>query len=264
VIQEQNAMPGITSRILGRWADVVHVPFQAAAGFFPYKRARITGNPIRPEIASAHDSRGKLGLKTDRLTISFLGGSQGAKSINSAVLEALKLLTKFAPSLQIIHQTGELDFPTVREAYDKLPFLAIVQPYFYTIEDVYAATDLVVCRAGGMTLAEITARGLPAVLIPYPYAAGDHQTFNARVLEENGGAVMIRNDQLTGGRLAEVIISLIEDRKKLSDMAMRSGSSGKPDAAREIAESVISLAQALEKLEQRVLQAFGKSLSKGY
>jgi UDP-N-acetylglucosamine--N-acetylmuramyl-(pentapeptide) pyrophosphoryl-undecaprenol N-acetylglucosamine transferase len=245
LIQEQNAMPGITNRIMGRWADEIHIPFPAAARFFPSGRTMVTGNPIRPEIVTTKASareREKLGLEKDKLTVSFLGGSQGASSINAAALGALKHLLKFRPYLQIIHQTGESDLSSVKDTYGKLPFTAIVQPYFDMIEDVYAATDLVVCRSGGMTIAEITARGLPAVLVPYPFAAGDEQTFNAQVLEKNGAAVMIQDDQLTGERLADILISLIQDRKKLFDMAEKSRSLGKPRAAREIARAVLSLA----------------------
>jgi len=245
LIQEQNAVPGITSRIMGRWADEIYIPFPAAARFFPSGKAKVTGNPIRPEIVAAKASaeeREKLGLEKDKLTISFLGGSQGASSINAAAVGALKYLLRFAPHLQIIHQTGERDFLTIKKAYDELPFTIVVQPYFDTIEDVYAVTDMVVCRSGGMTIAEITACGLPAVLIPYPFAAGDEQTFNAQVLEKSGAAVMIQNDQLTGERLANVLTSLIQDKKRLSDMAEKSRSLGRPEAAREIARSALSIA----------------------
>ena len=242
LIQEQNVMPGITNRIMGRWADEIRIPFPAAARFFPAGRTRVSGNPIRPEIVTASGGREKLGLEKDKLTISFIGGSQGASSINAAAVEGLKRLVKFAPHLQIIHQTGKLDSATVTRAHDELPFAAVVRPYFDAMEDVYAATDLIVCRSGAMTLAEVTARGLPAVLIPYPFAAGDHQTYNAQVLERNGAAVMIRDDQLTGERLADVLTPLIQDREKLSAMAKKSRSLGKPGAAREIARSVLSLA----------------------
>ena len=245
LIQEQNAMPGITNRIMGRWADEIHIPFLAAARFFPSGRTKVTGNPVRPEIAAAKASAGereKLGLEKDRLTISFLGGSQGASSINAAAVGALKRLVRFAPRLQIIHQTGEPDFPTIKKSYDELPFVTVVQPYFDTIEDVYAATDLVVCRSGGMTVAEITVRGLPAILIPYPFAAGDEQTFNAQALERSGAAVMIQNGQLTGERLADVLTSLIQDKERLSEMAEKSRSLGRPEAAREIARSALSIA----------------------
>ncbi len=243
LIQEQNALPGVTNRILGRWADEIHVPFDVAARFFPPGRTKITSNPVRPEIVAASGSCGKLGLTEDKLTISFLGGSQGASSINAAAVGALKHLVRFAPDIQIIHQTGSSDFPVIRKAYDELPFVSSIQPYFDKMEDVYAATHLVVCRAGAMTLAEVTTCGLPAVLIPYPFAAGGHQTFNARVLEKNGAAVMIRDEELTGERLADVLVSLIQDRQKLSFMAEKSHSLGKPGAARKIASSALSLAK---------------------
>ena len=242
LIQEQNAIPGITNRIMGRWADEIYIPFVAASRFFPPGRTTVTGNPIRPEIVAASEGREKLGLEKDKLTISFLGGSQGASSINAAAVGALERLVEFAPHLQVIHQTGESDFSTVKKAYDESPFVTVVRPYFDTIEDVYTATDLVVCRSGGMTVAEITACGLPAILIPYPFAAGDEQTYNAQVLEKNDAAVMIRDRQLTGERLADVLISLIQNRKRLSDMAEKSRSLGRPRAAREIAESALSLA----------------------
>jgi UDP-N-acetylglucosamine--N-acetylmuramyl-(pentapeptide) pyrophosphoryl-undecaprenol N-acetylglucosamine transferase len=238
-------MPGITNRMMARWADEIHIPFPSAARFFSASsrgNIRITANPIRSEIMKSSSGREKLGLSKNKLTIAFVGGSQGASSINSAVVGALKHLAKFAPDVQMIHQTGKSDLLAVKEAYDRSPFEAIVQPYFHTIEDVYAATDLMVCRSGAMTLAEITACGLPAVLVPYPFATGDHQTFNAQALEKHGAAVMLKDDQLTGESLADVLISLIQDRKKLSKMAQRSHSLGRPGAAQKIARAALSLA----------------------
>jgi len=240
-IQEQNTVPGITNRILGRLVGEIYVPFEEAVKFFPQEKTRITGNPVRSEIATTPDSREKLGLDKNKLTISFLGGSQGARSINVAAIDALKLLSEFTSEIQIIHQTGESDFSMVKEAYDKSPFKAIVQPFYPKIEEVYAATDLAVCRSGAMTLAEITARGLPAILVPYPYAASDEQTFNAKALENKGAAIMIKDSKLTGEFLANTITSLIKDKNRLSNMANKSKSLGKPDAAQEIAQSVISL-----------------------
>jgi len=247
LIQEQNAMPGITSRFMGRWADEIHVPFEDAAKFFPDGRTRITGNPIRPEIASVSGGREKLGLDKEKLTISFLGGSQGASSINKAAVEALKLMTDFSSQIQIIHQTGEPDFPAISEAYDKLPFESVVQPYFHSIEYVYNASDLVVCRSGAMTLAEVTTCGLPAVLIPYPFSAGDHQTYNALALEKNGAAVMIRDNQLTGQVLADILEPLIGDKKKLSLMAEKSRSMGDFEGTRKIAQAALALAHTKSK-----------------
>ena len=241
VIQEQNAFPGVTNRMLGRYAKEIHVPFMEAAKYLPQEKIKITGNPIRSEIVTTPDSHEKLGLDKNKLTISFFGGSQGARSINLAVVNALKQLSECDSDIQIVHQTGESDFSMVKETYSKSPLKAIVQPFFNNVEEVYSATDLMVCRSGAMTLAEITAKGLPAILIPYPYATDDHQTFNAKALEDSGAAIMLKDSQLTGELLANTIISLVKDKDRLSSMSMKSKSLGKPDAAQEIARSVISL-----------------------
>lgn len=241
VIQEQNALPGVTNRIVGRWATEVHVPFEVAAKYFPSNRTKITGNPVRPEIVTAMGDYKKLGLEQDKLTMLFMGGSQGARSINNAAIEALERLPQFGSCVQVIHQTGEQDFSSVKEAYERLPFVKVVRPYFDAMQDAYAVADLVVCRCGAMTLAELAACGLPAVLVPYPYSAEGHQTFNAQALEEKGAGVMISDDQLTGERLADVLSTLIQDKERLSSMAEVSRSLGKPEAAREIASSALSL-----------------------
>ena len=241
VIQEQNALPGVTNRIMGRWADEIHVPFEAAIKYFPPGRTKITGNPVRPEIVTATGDYEKLGLDKNKLTILFMGGSQGAKSINAAAVAALERLGQFESRIQIIHQTGKQDFLNTQKAYDKLPFAKIVQPYYDRIQDIYAVTDLAVCRSGAMTLAELAARGLPSALIPYPYSAEGHQAFNAKAFEEKGAAIMIRDAQLTGESLANILSNLIQDREKLSRMAEASRSLGKPEAARKIACSALSL-----------------------
>lgn len=241
VIQEQNALPGVTNRIMGRWADEIHVPFSAAVRYFPAGRTKLTGNPVRPEIVTATGDRAKLGLDENKLTILFMGGSQGASSINAAAVEAFGRLDQFVSQIQVIHQTGKRDFSTIKKAYDELPFVSIVQPYFDEMQNIYPVTDLVVCRSGAMTLAELAVRGLPAILIPYPYSAEGHQKFNAKVLEQKGAAVMIDDDQFTSERLTDILSTLIQDREKLSGMAEISRSLSKPDAARKIASSALAL-----------------------
>jgi len=241
LIQEQNAMPGVTNRILGRWATEIYIPFLTAAKFFPSGRTRITGNPVRPEIATAPSGREKFGLSEDKLTISFVGGSQGSSSINAAAIAALKRMTEFSPQIQIIHQTGERDFQNIKKVYDDLPFTAVVQPYFDSIEYVYSSTDLIVCRSGATTLAEITVRGLPAVLIPHPLGQTS-QKFNAEVVKKSGAAVVIQDNQLNGERLADTLTPLIGDREKLSEMGRNSRSLGNSDAAHEIAERALLFA----------------------
>lgn len=247
LIQEQNAIPGITNRIVGRWADEIHVPFQEAVKFFPEDKTKITPNPIREEITTAYGGKKKLGLNEDKTTILFMGGSQGASSINAAAVDAMNRLTDLADQIQAIHQTGNLDIQSVKEAYNKLPFTSLVKPFFDNMEDVYSATDMAVCRAGASTLAELTACGIPAVLIPYPYATNDHQTFNALALEKNGAALMIKNADLNGEVLENTIRSMIHDKEKLVVMSKNSRSMGSPNAARDIAEAALSIALNYEK-----------------
>lgn len=242
VIQEQNALPGITNRIVGRWANEIHVPFEAAADFFNPEKIKLSGNPVRPEMAMAKKNYDKLGLEADKLTISFFGGSQGATSINNAAVAALEILPGLADRIQVVHQTGKSDFSAIKRKYDNLPFTNVVQPYFDEIQDVYAVTDLIVCRSGAMTLAEIAVCGLPAVLVPYPYSAEGHQEVNAKVLEDKRAAIMVHDAQLTGGSLADILFELIQDKDRLSSMAEISQSLGKPEAARKIAQSVLLLA----------------------
>ena len=195
LIQEQNALPGITNRIMGRWAAEIHVPFEEAVRYFSPEKVKITPNPIREGLTDVTGGREKFGLSHDKFTISFIGGSQGASSINKAAVEAFKRLIHLASSIQIIHQTGNHDFQSIKEEYDKLPFTAVVQPYFDNIEYLYSATDLVVCRSGAMTLAEIAACGIPAILVPYPYSAEGHQIFNAQAIEKSGAGIMIRDEE---------------------------------------------------------------------
>lgn len=241
VIQEQNAFPGVTNRILGRWAKEIYTHFAESIKFFPSEKTKVTGNPVRSEVIDAKPCHEKLGLDEKKFTVSVFGGSQGARSINMAMIDALPYLSEFASEIQIVHQTGERDIQTVKEAYKKYPIKAIIQPFFYNIYDIYASTDLMVCRSSAMTLSEITLRGLPAILIPYPYATGDHQTFNAKALEENGAGIMIKDSDLKGENLAETIISLLKDKNRLAEMAKNSKALGKPNSTQEIAKSIISL-----------------------
>lgn len=247
VIQEQNAVPGITNRILGKWAREIYVPFCEARKFFDARKVRLTGNPIRKEIYSTRGDHSKLGLSSNKVTITFLGGSQGSRSINSAAIEAITYLSDHASKIQIIHQTGERDWQRVSDAYNNTSIKALVKPYFHSIEEIYSVSDLVVSRSGGVTVAEITARGLPAILIPYPYAAVNEQAHNAKVLERRGAAIVIADSELNGKKLADTIISLLNDENRLSEMAQSSKSLGRPMAAYIIAKSVISLANNCSK-----------------
>jgi len=243
IIQEQNTVPGLTNRILGRFVDEIHIAFDEAAEYFKPEKTLLTGNPVRREIASAKGDYEKLGLNDAMMTIFVLGGSQGASSLNRAMMEALSLLESFAHKIQIVHQARDDDIDEVTSRYESSNITNLVQPFFNNIHDIYSLTDLMVCRAGAMTLAEVTACGLPAIVVPYPYATSDHQTKNAQAMQKNGAAILIKTEELTGERLAKTIISLLEDEKSLTQMANASRKLGKPDAVETLAKAVLNLAK---------------------
>jgi undecaprenyldiphospho-muramoylpentapeptide beta-N-acetylglucosaminyltransferase len=261
VIQEQNALPGLTNRILARFADKVAVGYEAAAlSFGRGDKLVVTGNPIRPEIVAMTRQRGaaRLGVDPTKRLVLITGASQGARSINHAVLEAFpKLTTLDAQFLIATGAAGFKDFVSgVRAQAGKgRPFLdgqgerfgnLMAVPYLYDMPAALAASDLVVGRAGALSIAEITARGLPAILIPYPYAAENHQEKNARVLEAAGAARVILDRELNAARLYDEIASLLADDERLAAMAEASRKLGKPDAVWEIValiEGVVALRQ---------------------
>lgn len=254
LIHEQNAWPGGTNRMLARWVDRVALGYQEAGRHLRAKDKPIhTGNPVRADVlaASRTEALRKLGLRHDRLTVVIMGGSRGAASINEAVWSVRDQLRNDV-RLQVIHQTGAAGFDAVKERYAQIDIHAAedgsindgqlrVVPYLYDMPTVLAAADVVVSRAGALSLAEITARGLPAILVPYPYAAGDHQTFNARSLVAAGAAHMIADKELTGERLLHTLLPLIEHPDRRQKMAEAAKSLGRPDAANALAELIVDL-----------------------
>jgi len=236
VIQEQNAYPGLTNRTLGRFADKVALGFKEAAPFFPEGSSVHTGNPVRSGLGEA-DRSGSLkafGLDEDKATVLVFGGSGGAHSINMAVTESLGMMDSLTGGLQFIHQTGEKDQAVVEDAYRKSGFTAAVLPFIYDMAAAYASADLVVCRSGALTIAELTSIGKPSVLVPYPHAANNHQELNARVLDDAGAARMVLDRELSGGRIASEITGLVGDVNALSGMAGRCLTLGRPDAAKKV------------------------------
>jgi UDP-N-acetylglucosamine--N-acetylmuramyl-(pentapeptide) pyrophosphoryl-undecaprenol N-acetylglucosamine transferase len=244
VIQEQNAVPGLTNRILARWAKAIYLAFETAGTHFPAEKTEVIGNPIRRAIGAMERDRETyeaFGLDADRQTVFVMGGSQGAHAINQTVMDALDDLTPFQEHIQIVHQTGKADYKAVKARYSASSLRHLVQPYFDPIEAVYSIADLMVCRAGGMTIAEITACGIPAIFIPLPTAAGDHQTLNAQAVADAGGATVLNQHTLTGGELTEEIVRIITDPEKHQRMADESCQLGNPYAGEEIAKSIFSL-----------------------
>ena len=231
VIQEQNAAPGLTNRILARWAKAIYLAFETAGTHFPTEKTTVLGNPIRRTIGTAKRTRetyDSLGLDPERKTVFVMGGSQGAQAINQNVIDALDDLAPFNQRLQFVHQTGKADYKTVKARYQTSSLRHLVQPYFDPIETIYSIADLMVCRAGGMTIAEITACGIPAIFVPLPTAAGDHQRLNAQAIAEAEGGVVLDQRTLTGNRLAEAIIRIIDNPGRTAKDGKSESSVGQP------------------------------------
>jgi UDP-N-acetylglucosamine--N-acetylmuramyl-(pentapeptide) pyrophosphoryl-undecaprenol N-acetylglucosamine transferase len=236
ILQEQNAVPGLANKLLGKIADRICLGFEAARFFFPKHKCILTGNPIRLGLLGIkrEDALNAMQLEQERITILVTGGSGGATKINRAVADALPRLMDMKHKLQFIHQTGERDFEETAAAYEKAGFTSRVMPYIYDMATAYACADLIVCRSGALTIAEITALGKPAVLIPYPFAADNHQEVNARELEDAGAAIVVLDSEATGERLAGEIKELLLNIESLLQMEERSKALGRPEAAAQV------------------------------
>jgi UDP-N-acetylglucosamine--N-acetylmuramyl-(pentapeptide) pyrophosphoryl-undecaprenol N-acetylglucosamine transferase len=240
LLQEQNSVPGLANRWLARIAGEVHLSFVEARSYFARKdNLKVSGNPVRGHILTGDRATAiaEFGLVAGKPTVFVFGGSRGAHRINEAALDAMRRL-KGRVDVQFILQTGREDFDwatgVVRD--EQLP--AKVLPFLTRIHMAYAAADLVVCRSGAMTLAEIAVCGTPAILVPYPHAAHNHQVINATNLVDRGAAAMILDRELTGERLAKEIAHLLADRQALSKMSANARTFARPDAAERIARSL--------------------------
>jgi UDP-N-acetylglucosamine--N-acetylmuramyl-(pentapeptide) pyrophosphoryl-undecaprenol N-acetylglucosamine transferase len=231
-IHEQNAFPGLSNRILGRVVNRTFISFAESDRHFPRHKSILTGNPIRRRLRPEGIVR-ERGAEA-KFTLFIFGGSQGAHRLNLAMMEALGHLRDLRARLQIIHQTGDKDYPEVLEAYRREGFAAEVHPFIHDMDRAYGAADLVLCRAGASTLFELMAMGKPGILVPYPYAANDHQTLNARALVNAGAALMVTNGDLNGARLSEMLGELCKDPERLRKMGERASALAKPAAAETI------------------------------
>jgi len=237
VLQEQNAVAGLANRLLGRVATRVCVGFREAAAAFPSDRVVYTGNPVREGIAALTRRRRPDG----RLGLLVFGGSQGARRINDAMLGGLDVLGDRLARLAIVHQTGVSDADRVAAAYRERGVDADVRGFIDDMPAAYAGADVVVARAGAMSCAEILAAGLPAVFVPYPHAAGDHQRHNAAALVEAGAATMIDDDRCDGETLGAEIATLVDDETLRYRMAARARTIARPDATRQVADACMIL-----------------------
>jgi UDP-N-acetylglucosamine--N-acetylmuramyl-(pentapeptide) pyrophosphoryl-undecaprenol N-acetylglucosamine transferase len=250
LIHEQNALPGYTTRILSRIANVVAITYPESAKYFPKNaETRLTGNPVRRSIFEAKRDEGlaAFGLDPRHLTVLVFGGSQGARAINRVMVEILPDLMS-SKDIQVIYQTGKLDYDRVTEELEAGCAQALgthrltVKDYIYRMDHAMACSDLVVGRAGAISIAEITGRGLPSILIPLPSSAEGHQEKNAKALEAAGAALVIREKDLSPKSLLDAISQIIDDGKLRGDMAKQSQRLGRPGASDDLVDIVVSLA----------------------
>ena len=237
LLLEQNAVPGLTNRLLARVVSAVAVTFDSTLAFFG-RRGFVTGNPVRDEFFDPAPAASSIGPPR----ILIFGGSQGAHAINMAMVEAAPRLAAQPGRVAITHQTGERDLERVRDGYRRAGLEARVEPFLFAMDREMKSADLVICRAGATTLAELTAAGRPSLLVPLPTATDDHQRKNAEVLVAAGAADMIEQSSLTGERLAQRIEELIADGGRLQRMSAAARGFARPDAARRIVDKALQLA----------------------
>ncbi len=246
VVHEQNILPGITNRILSRFATRIYISFKNTRSHMDPQKVHWTGNPVRQDIL---DSAARIiDPKTDEsgtkpFTVLIIGGSQGAHRINMAVIEALDHLRELE-HLHFVHQTGQADEQPVREAYRRSKVDGTVQAFFDNMAGQYGRADLIICRAGATTVAEITALGKAAIFIPFPFAADNHQVLNAGSLSDVGAAEILTEKNLSGKILSEKIAYYAAHPAELENMSAKALQFGKPDAARNIVDDCYRLLAA--------------------
>lgn len=238
-IHEQNAIPGLTNKFLARYAEKIFVSLDESQKFFPKGKLVLTGNPVRKEIMAEMLCPVVDRKEPDTFNLLIFGGSSGAHSINMAVIDALPLLGVEKELLSITHQTGERDLQEVRAAYEKAQFHGKVVPFIEDMAAAYSEADLVICRAGATTIAEVTASGKPCVFIPYPHAVDDHQRLNAEALLKKQAGFMLLERELSGESLAGQIRELMNDPQQLRLVGDNARGLAQVDAARTIVDEML-------------------------
>ncbi|TDT91645.1 UDP-N-acetylglucosamine-N-acetylmuramylpentapeptide N-acetylglucosamine transferase [Pseudodesulfovibrio indicus] len=237
-VHEQNSVPGVTNKALGKLVNRIFLSFPDRMGVFPAHKTVLTGNPVRLDIVQAADRR--RGRPQGKRVL-VLGGSQGAKPINDAFIEALPALMEAGVTL--VHQAGRADFSRVRTAYEAADAdPAQVRDFIEDMATEYALCDLAVCRSGASTVFEVAAAGVPALFVPFPQAAHDHQTMNAQAMSDIGAAILLPQSELTGARLADAVTRLLADRGRLDGMEAAARSFARKDAAADIVAGLEGLA----------------------
>jgi UDP-N-acetylglucosamine--N-acetylmuramyl-(pentapeptide) pyrophosphoryl-undecaprenol N-acetylglucosamine transferase len=238
LLHEQNAQPGLTNRLVARLARAIAVTYDGTAAAFGAK-SFVSGNPVRPQFLQAGPE------PTGARRVLIFGGSQGAHAINLAVVQAAPELARTAPAPQVTHQTGERDLALVRDGLAGAGLAARVEPFLDRMDEEMTAANVIVCRAGSTTLAEIAAVGRAAILVPLPTATDDHQRRNAEALATAGAAELLEQRDLTGAALAARVIALLDDEPRRRQLASAVRRFARPDAARVIVDRLLDLAKGV-------------------
>ncbi len=235
LIHESNAIPGKANRLAGKMVGAVLLGFKDAAQFFPKVRTEITGTPIRTELKrlDRQAARQKLGLEPNLTTMLVMGGSQGASGINQAIIKSLPLIKTAA--LQVIHLSGTRDERLVADNYRREQIRAFVAAFHHHMEEVYSAADFAIARSGAASLAELAFFGLPSILIPFPYAADDHQTRNAEIFSDAGVAFVLKESELTPESLSQKIREMTDHPEQIRRMSEKCVTLAPRDAAQRVA-----------------------------
>jgi len=244
LVHESNAIPGKANRLAAKMVRAVLLGFKEAAQFFPKTRTEITGTPIRSELKRVDRqlARQKLGLQLELTTMLVMGGSQGASGINQAIIKSLPVLRNAL--LQVIHLSGTRDERLVTDNYRREKIPAYVAAFHHHMEEVYSAADFAVARSGAASLAELACFGLPSILIPFPYAADDHQTRNAEIVAHAGAAIVLKEPELTPELLSQKVLEMIGHPERIRQMSQRSFTLAPQDAAARIATTMEEFTQS--------------------
>lgn len=241
VLHEQNSVPGLTNRIASRFAREVHLSYSGSRRFFRRRgHLRLSGIPIRDVVSQGSRSKALrlFRLDDDRKTILVFGGSQGAHRLNEAILDSLPTFAQ-RRDIQFVIQSGQKDYTWMLDRCRTIPARTWVRPFILNMGDAYALADLVVCRAGALTLAELAATGKPAILVPYPHATANHQALNAEVAAEAGAAIVIPDSDLSGERIAQEISELLNQPRRLRLMSIQSMKLARPDATDRLVKAIL-------------------------
>ncbi|HMN01788.1 undecaprenyldiphospho-muramoylpentapeptide beta-N-acetylglucosaminyltransferase [Geobacter anodireducens] len=239
-IHEQNAIPGFTNRMLAKVADKIFISLEESRTYFPEDKTLLTGNPLRRQILQQVALAERRERGDDAFHLLVFGGSAGAHRINLTMGEALSFLKEMKERLRITHQTGENDLEDVTAAYEEQGFAADVVAFIDSMADAYRWADLIVCRAGATTIAEVTACGKPCIFIPYPHAVDDHQRRNAESLLKRGAGFVIIEQELSGKVLAQAIRDLMDDQARLKAVGEAAQGLARLDAAQAIVDEMVA------------------------